>query len=133
MAQNRERIYIVAFRDSEDFNKFHWPLSVPLTATVKDIIDFDKKQDEKYYYTEGKYKGDIYLYDSERDSFMMALKALGYSMNTESEEELQQADKRDFTAAFRPIGSEIFAVKDDVNSIAVLHNGKYYLYIRNDD
>ena len=46
----------------------------------------------------------------------------------ESEEELQQADKRDFTAAFRPIGSEIFAVKDDENSIAVLHNGKYYLY-----
>ena len=38
-----------------------------------------------------KYKGDIYLYDSERDSFMMALKALGYSMNTESEEELQEA------------------------------------------
>ena len=51
----------------------------------------------------------------------------------ESEEELQQANKRDFTAAFRPIGSEIFAVKDDEDSIAVLHNGKYYLYTRNDD
>ena len=38
-----------------------------------------------------KYKGNIYLYDSERDSFMMALKALGYSMNTEDESELQQA------------------------------------------
>ena len=38
-----------------------------------------------------KYKGDIYLYDSERDSFMMALKALGYSMNTEDETELQAA------------------------------------------
>ncbi len=38
-----------------------------------------------------KYKGDIYLYDSERDSFMMALKSLGYSMNTESEKELQEA------------------------------------------
>ncbi len=38
-----------------------------------------------------KYKGDIYLYDSERDSFMMALKALGYSMNTASEAELQEA------------------------------------------
>ena len=24
-----------------------------------------------------KYKGDVYLYDSERDSFMMTLKALG--------------------------------------------------------
>ena len=38
-----------------------------------------------------KYKGDIYLYDSERDSFMMALKNLGYSMNTENEEELNEA------------------------------------------
>ena len=38
-----------------------------------------------------KYKGDIYLYDSERDSFMMALKSLGYSMNTESEKELKEA------------------------------------------
>lgn len=38
-----------------------------------------------------KYKGDVYLYDSERDSFMMALKALGYSMNTENEAEIQEA------------------------------------------
>lgn len=38
-----------------------------------------------------KYRGDIYLYDSERDSFMMALKALGYSMNTENEDELLKA------------------------------------------
>ena len=38
-----------------------------------------------------KYRGDIYLYDSERDSFMMALKALGYSMNTEDQDELDAA------------------------------------------
>lgn len=37
------------------------------------------------------YRGDIYLYDSERDSFMMALKVLGYSMNTENEDELNDA------------------------------------------
>lgn len=60
VAQNRERIYIVAFRDESDYEKFHWPLSVPLTNTVKDIIDFENKVDEKYYYREGKYKGDIY-------------------------------------------------------------------------
>ena len=60
VAQNRERIYIVAFRDAEDYEKFHWPLSIPLTSTVKDIIDFENKIDERYYYTEGKYKGDIY-------------------------------------------------------------------------
>ena len=38
-----------------------------------------------------KYRGDVYLYDSERDSFMMALKALGYSMNTENTDEIQEA------------------------------------------
>ena len=38
-----------------------------------------------------KYKGLIYMYDSERDSFMVALKALGYSMNTHDEKELEDA------------------------------------------
>lgn len=37
------------------------------------------------------YKGKIYMYDSERDSFMVAFKALGYSMNTEKESEIQDA------------------------------------------
>ena len=38
-----------------------------------------------------KYKGRIYIYDSERDAFMMAFKALGYSMNTSNENEIQDA------------------------------------------
>lgn len=38
-----------------------------------------------------KYKGKIYMYDSERDSFMVALKALGYSMNTTVESEIDEA------------------------------------------
>ena len=37
---------------------------------------------------ETKYKGLMYLYDSERDEFMIAQKALGYSMNTKDENEL---------------------------------------------
>ena len=37
------------------------------------------------------YKGKIYVYDSERDSFMMAFKALGYSMNTDNQDEIQEA------------------------------------------
>ena len=36
-------------------------------------------------------KDRVYIYDSERDSFMMAFKALGYSMNTTSEKEIQEA------------------------------------------
>lgn len=38
-----------------------------------------------------KYAGKIYMYDSERDSFMVAFKALGYSMNTQNEDEIQAA------------------------------------------
>ena len=57
--------------------------------TVVDEADLEKEGFDIFLDT--KYKGDIYLYDSERDSFMMALKALGYSMNTENEEELNEA------------------------------------------
>nr|WP_308698942.1 extracellular solute-binding protein [uncultured Thomasclavelia sp.] len=38
-----------------------------------------------------KYKGQLYMYDSERDSFMVALKALGYSMNSTDEKEIDEA------------------------------------------
>ena len=37
------------------------------------------------------YAGHLYIYDSERDSFMMAFKALGYSMNTEDPNEINDA------------------------------------------
>ena len=37
------------------------------------------------------YAGHIYIYDSERDSFMMVFKALGYSMNTEDPNEINDA------------------------------------------
>ena len=38
-----------------------------------------------------KYADKIYMYDSERDSFMVAFKALGYSMNTQNPDEIQAA------------------------------------------
>ena len=50
--QTRERIYIVAFRDEELFSKFKFPDPVELTKKLSDVIDFDVKQDDKYYYTE---------------------------------------------------------------------------------
>lgn len=58
--QNRERIYIVGFKNEGAKEKFDFPTDIPLTKTIKDIIDFETKLDDKYYYTPGKYKGDIY-------------------------------------------------------------------------
>lgn len=57
--QNRERIYVVAFRDEEDYNKFKMPLPVELTKTIKDVIDFGSVVDDKYYYT----KDGCYFYE----------------------------------------------------------------------
>lgn len=58
----------------------------------KTKVDLEDLEKEGFaIFLDEKYKGDIYLYDSERDSFMMALKSLGYSMNTESEKELEEA------------------------------------------
>ena len=50
--QTRERIYIVAFKDAELFDRFEFPDQIKLTKKLKDVIDFNKKQDDKYYYTE---------------------------------------------------------------------------------
>lgn len=69
---------------------YYWgTVGIVYNKTNVALEDLEKEgynilQDEKY-------KGKIYIYDSERDSFMMALKALGYSMNTEDPIELQNA------------------------------------------
>ena len=57
--QNRERIYIVAFRDEKDFEKFRMPMPIPLKKTIKDIFDFENKVEDKYYYDDGKYKQEM--------------------------------------------------------------------------
>ncbi len=46
--QNRERIYIVGFKDKSKIEAFEFPKPVPLTKTVKDILE--KDVNEKYYY-----------------------------------------------------------------------------------
>ena len=66
--------------------------------------------------------GHVYMYDSERDSFMVALKALGYSMNTDNEEEIHAAFNwlRDVDKAVHPS-----YVTDDV--IHAMANGEKWL------
>lgn len=58
--QNRERIYIIDFRDKKDYDNFQMPLPIEVNNTIKNVFNFDTKVDDKYYYTEGKYKGNMY-------------------------------------------------------------------------
>ena len=55
------------------------------------VSEEDLKKEGYNIFLDQKYKGDIYLYDSEKDSFMMALKSLGYSMNTSDQGEIDKA------------------------------------------
>lgn len=52
LPQNRERIYIVAFRDARVSNLFTFPEEVTLSTQLEDIIQFEEKKDSKYYYEE---------------------------------------------------------------------------------
>lgn len=85
------------------------------------------------------YKGHVYFYDSERDSFMMALKALGYSMNTNSEEELQEAYQwlREAVALMDPeiVTDEVIdAMINGNKDMAVVYSGDAaYILSENED
>ncbi|MBQ2288483.1 MAG: extracellular solute-binding protein [Lachnospiraceae bacterium] len=75
-------------------NEYSIPYFWGMVGIVYDTtkVDLEDLKNEGFnIFLDEKYKGDIYLYDSERDSFMMALKALGYSMNTENADELNAA------------------------------------------
>ena len=48
--QNRARIFIVAFLNIEDCDRFAFPEVMPLEASVEDIIDRSVKHDDIYYY-----------------------------------------------------------------------------------
>ncbi len=60
LPQNRERVYLVGFRSLKALEHFAFPEQIPLTASLADVIDFETKLHDKYYYTAGKYKTPVY-------------------------------------------------------------------------
>ena len=53
--QNRERIYVVGFKDKNQCDKFYFPEPIPLTTRIEDITKPSEKKDDKYYYNKTKY------------------------------------------------------------------------------
>lgn len=50
--QNRERLYIIAFKNLEDYENFEWPKQIKLQKTIEKVIDWDQTVENKYYYTD---------------------------------------------------------------------------------
>ncbi len=57
----------------------------------KTIVDEEDLKDGWNLLMNTKYKKDVFMYDTIRESFMVGLKALGYSINTTSEKEIKEA------------------------------------------
>lgn len=54
--QNRERIYLQRLETKRSTADFDLHKSIPLETSIKDVIDFDSKVDDKFYYTAEKNK-----------------------------------------------------------------------------
>ncbi len=54
--QNRERIYIVAFKNENSLKKFKWPNPIKLDKTLDKILDYSTKLDDVYYYTKERFR-----------------------------------------------------------------------------
>lgn len=52
--QNRERIYIVAFKNKQAYERFEFPNKIDLTNRLDSVIDYENNVDNKYYYTQEK-------------------------------------------------------------------------------
>lgn len=75
-----------------------------------------------------KYAGRIFFYDSERDAFMVALKALGYSANTTDVDELNEAYEwlREVQATMNPVLVTDEVIDQMINGtkdIAIMYSG----------
>ncbi|MDM3868653.1 DNA cytosine methyltransferase [Proteus faecis] len=49
--QNRERIYIVCFKDEQAHKRFVFPEKMPLTKRISDLLEDENTIDTRYFYT----------------------------------------------------------------------------------
>ena len=80
-----------SFDPSNEYTVPYFWGSVGILYNKNEISKADLEKEGWNILKDTKYKGKLYMYDSERDSFMIALKALGYSLNTDKTEELDAA------------------------------------------
>lgn len=86
-----ESVLDLAYDPNNEYSVPYFWGSVGIVYDKEKVALSDLKEEGFNIFLDPKYKGEVYLYDSERDSFMMALKALNYSMNTDKPEEIEAA------------------------------------------
>ncbi len=102
--------------------------SVGLVYDKTKVSEEDVKKEGWNVLKDTKYKGNLYYYDSQRDGFMVAFKALGYSMNTENQDEITAAYNwlREMNDTMEPAYVTDEVIDGMVNStkgIAIMYSG----------
>lgn len=123
-------------------NKFSVPYFVGSVGLVYKASVVDQAEIETLGWDilrETKYQDRIFFYNSERDAFMVALKALGYSMNSNDRSELEAAYDWlvDMKKEMKPVYVDdvvIDAMEAGEKDIAVMYSGDAtYVMSENDD
>ncbi len=103
--KNIDPNYIKQSRDFDPENKYSVPYCVGTVGILYNKTMVDEPVDSWDILWNDKYKDNILMQDSVRDAFMVALKKLGYSMNSTEPEELEEAkqaliDQKPLTQAY---------------------------------
>lgn len=103
--KNIDPNYIKQSRDFDPKNKYSVPYCVGTVGILYNKTMVDEPVDSWDILWNDKYKDNILMQDSVRDAFMVALKKLGYSMNSTDPEELEEAkqaliDQKPLTQAY---------------------------------
>lgn len=103
--------------------------SVGILYNKNEVSKKDLEDEGWGIFLDTKYKNDIYFYDSERDAFMIALKALGFSMNTSNLDEINKAydwlvKMADTMSPVYVLDTVIESMLDGNKAMAVMYSGE---------
>ena len=117
--------------DFDPNNEYALPYFYGTVGILYDTTKVDGEIDSWGVLFDGSFKNDIIMQNSQRDTFMVALKYLGYSLNTSDEDELREAldllirQKPDVQAYL------VDEARDEVvagnAAMAVIYSGEAYL------
>ena len=91
MANLAEEVKGLDYDKSNEYSVPYFWGTVGIVYNQNKVSEDDLKAKGWDIMKDTRYKGRIYMYDSERDSFMIAFKQLGYSCNTDNEDEINAA------------------------------------------
>lgn len=114
-------------RERIEINKYAVPYFWGTVGILYDKTKVKEKVDSWDILWDKDYKKEIFMYDSQRDSLMVSLKKLGYSMNTTSKKELEEA--KDLLIEQKPLvyayvtDTVIQGMIDSEAALAVVYSG----------